>query len=283
MKYLVQYSTGLGSAEVARRSVETYGLENVLLLTADTLVEDADNWRFARGARDLMGRPEWVILTDGRTPMEVGRDARVVPNNRMAVCSRVLKRELLRAWINANCDPAGVVIQLGYDWTEPKRFASAQPKWHPFTVDAPLMREPYASKHMLMGQWVALGVAPPRLYDYGFSHANCGGACVRGGQAQWQLLHMVNPARYRTWEAEEEKTRDLLGKDVAILRDRTDGDTVPLTLRRFRQRLEGDTPLFDTDDWGACGCTMPNDDTDADVTTILRAPSVQRYGMGVAA
>ncbi|MGW5731036.1 hypothetical protein [Nocardia beijingensis] len=47
----------------------------------------------------------------------------------------------------------------------------------------------------------------------------------------------------------------MLGKDVAILRDRTDGTSKPLPLTVFRQRIEQQPDLFDVDDWGACGCT----------------------------
>lgn len=285
MKRLVQFSTGLGSAEVGRRAVQTYGVENVVLLTADTLVEDEDNWRFAREARVLMGQPEWVILADGRTPMQAGRDARVVPNNRFAVCSRILKRELLRTWIDANCDPAEVVIQLGFDWTEPQRHDAAAPLWQPFVVESPLMHPPYAHKSALMTEWAKLGVRPPRLYDYGFSHANCGGACVRGGQAQWELLLTVNRDRYLTWEREEETTRQLLGKDVTILRDRSGGRFRPLSLREFRLRLEADGTLFDVDDWGACGCTMPSDSDEPVIVQLGRRPesTVVRHCLGVAA
>lgn len=252
--HVVQFSTGLGSAEVARRVIAEHGVKNVHLLTADTLVEDEDNWRFARATHRFLGYPKWTIVADGRTPMQAGRDARVVPNNRMAVCSRVLKRDLLRAHIEAIYEPADVVIHLGFDWTEPHRMQAAEPLWEPWTIDAVLMRPPYVHKAALIDQWRGYGIEPPRLYAAGFSHANCGGGCVRGGQAQWQLLLTWNRDRYLQWEAEEEETRDLLGKDVAILRDRSGGTTVPLTLRRFREGLEADATLFDADDWGACGC-----------------------------
>lgn len=289
MKRLVQFSTGLGSAEVARRSVEQYGAENVVLLTADTLVEDEDNWRFAHEARALIDSPEWFILADGRTPMQAGRDQRVVPNNRFAVCSRILKRELLRSWIDQHCNPAEYVIQLGFDWTEPQRHDAAAPLWKPYTVESPLMHPPYAHKAQLMTEWARRGVKPPRLYDFGFSHANCGGACVRGGQAQWQLLLTVNRERYLVWEREEEATRALLGKDVTILRDRTKDSsgkkTRPLSLRTFRERIEADATLFDSDDWGACGCSMPSD---ADEPVLLQLgrrsePTVTHMEMGAAA
>jgi hypothetical protein len=258
VKHIVQFSTGAGSAEVAWRVVEQYGADNTLLLTADTLAEDDDNWRFAREVVAALGC-EWVIVTDGRTPMQVGRDAHVVPNNRMAVCSRVLKRDILRDHLTSNFDPTDSIIYLGFDWTEDHRMKAATPHWTPWTIDAPMMRPPYLMKQDVLDLFRTRGIEPPRLYAQGFAHANCGGACVRGGQAQWQLLLTVNRDRYVAWENEEEQTRQMLGKNVAILRDRRGGTTTPLTLRSFRQRLESIPTRFDGDDWGACGCFMPDD------------------------
>jgi hypothetical protein len=255
-RHIVQFSTGAGSAEVAWRVVAAHGPDDVLLLTADTMVEDDDNWRFAAEVVDRLGC-EWVRLADGRTPMQVGRDRRVVPNNRFAICSLVLKRELLRRYLDTHHDPADSVIYLGFDWTEPERHARSVPRWAPWRIDSPLLAPPYLGKPDLLALFRQRGIEPPRLYAQGFPHANCGGACVRGGQAQWALLLRTNRQRYLDWEADEETTRAELGKDVAILRDRTGGSVTPLTLRRFRERIENDpTPtLFDADDWGACGCT----------------------------
>lgn len=253
MKHLVQFSTGAGSAEVAWRVVAQHGAENVVLLTADTRKEHADNWRFAREVVARLGC-EWTVLADGRTPMQVGRDRKVVPNNRMAVCSQILKRELLRRHIDATYDPADTVVYLGFDWTEQHRIDAAFPQWAPYAVAAPLATPPYVSKPDLLALFRARGIEPPWLYGVGFQHANCSGGCVRGGQAQWELLLRVSPAEYADWEAEEQASRKELGKDVAILRDRTRGTTTPLTLTRFRERIERQPALFDADDWGACGC-----------------------------
>lgn len=253
-RHIVQFSTGAGSAEVAWRVVAQHGPENVVLLAADTLVEDEDNWRFGYEVAGVLGLTI-TRLADGRTPMEVGRDARVVPNNRMAVCSRVLKRDLLRSHMEANYDPSDSVVYLGFDWTEVHRLDAAQPHWIPWTIEAPLIHPPYLHKSELLQLWRDRGIEPPALYDQGFAHANCGGACVRGGQAQWQRLLTVNRPRFMEWEAEEEVTRSLLGKDVAILRDRRGGQTKPMSLRLFRSRLEADSCAFDPEDIGPCGCT----------------------------
>src|SRR6185503_17194403 len=93
---------------------------------------------------------EWVVLADGRTPMQAGRDARVVPNNRMAVCSRVLKRDLLRKHIEENYNPESTIIYLGFDWTEPERHDRAVPHWAPWRIESPLISPPYMSKPNLL-------------------------------------------------------------------------------------------------------------------------------------
>lgn len=253
MRHIVQFSTGAGSAEVALRVHAMHPSETVLI-TADTAVEDEDNWRYAREIVALMPAVEWVVLRDGRTPMEVGRAVRVVPNNRMAVCSRILKRDLIRAYMEQRFDPDDSIVYLGFDWTEDRRLAASTEPWKPWTIAAPLMEAPYLTKSQIIDRHRALGVEPPRLYGAGFSHANCGGACVRGGQTEWRRLLSWNPDRYREWEVEEEATRVLLGKNVAILRDRRGGTTSPLTLRRFRESLEADVLNYDADDVGACGC-----------------------------
>jgi hypothetical protein len=98
------------------------------------------------------------------------------------------------------------------------------------------------------------GVTPPRLYGMGFHHNNCGGFCVKGGQAQFATLLREMPERYAYHERKEQELRDHLDADVAIMKDRRGGTTKPLTMRAFRERLEQQPSLFDEDEWGACGC-----------------------------
>jgi hypothetical protein len=151
-------------------------------------------------------------------------------------------------------DPADTIVYLGFDWTEESRFEKSVAPWKPWTIVAPLMDPPFLTKYQILDSMHDRGITPPRLYGMGFGHANCGGACVRGGQAQWRRLLNVMPDRYAVWEAEEETTRVMLGKNVSILRDRQGGTSSPLTLRAFRERLDSGPSLFDADDVGACGC-----------------------------
>jgi len=230
--------------------VERFGRNNVTLLFADTLIEDEDLYRFLSDAESSLG----IVITriaDGRTPWEVFRDVRFLGNTRIDPCSRVLKRDLLRKWMDDNCDPATTVVALGIDWTEEHRFTRAAPRWLPWELWAPLCEEPFVEKGDLL---LSAGIQPPRLYALGFPHNNCGGFCIKAGQAQFRLLHEQLPERYAEHEAQEESLRETLG-DVSILRDRRGGETKPLTLRRFREEYIG-TPKVDGDEWGGCGCAI---------------------------
>jgi len=108
----------------------------------------------------------------------------------------------------------------------------------------------------------ARGVEPPRLYADGFEHNNCGGFCIKAGQAQFERLLRTNRDRYLEHEAKELDLRAFLEKDVAIMRDRGDDDSRPLTMQEFRERIEvpGQEALFDTTDWGSCSCFDAGDE-----------------------
>lgn len=100
----------------------------------------------------------------------------------------------------------------------------------------------------------AEGIRPPRLYEMGFQHNNCGGFCVKAGHAHFKLLYREMRARYMLHEKREEQFREHTGKDVAILRDRRGGETIGFSLKRFREeKLDGDGTI-DELDFGGCGC-----------------------------
>lgn len=98
------------------------------------------------------------------------------------------------------------------------------------------------------------GVQTPELYRLGFEHNNCGGGCVKAGQAHWAHLWRTLPDIYALWEVKEEEIRRYLKKDVTILKDRRGGGPRrPMTLKTFRERLEKGE-AYETDEWGGCGC-----------------------------
>lgn len=252
-RHVVMFSSGAGSWATARRVADEHGTEQLYLVFADVSMEDEDNYRFlAEAAADVGGT--LVHLCDGRDIWQVFKDDRFLGNTRLSNCSKLLKQRPARAWLDANCDPAETTVYVGIDWTETHRLPAIQQAYLPYTAKAPLTDPPYLSKDQILADLRARGIAPPRLYDLGFSHANCGGGCVRAGQGQFAHLLRVMPERYAWWEQQEQELREHLDKDVAILRDRRGGKVKPLTLRAFRERHEAAPEQTDLFDVGGCGC-----------------------------
>lgn len=272
---VVMFSGGLGSWLTARRAAEIHGPKNVILLFADVkgdhpdmphVGEDEDTYRFIREAASDVGA-ELVTVMDGRNIWEVFRDDRFLGNSRLANCSKFLKQEPCRRWLTENADPETTTVYVGIDWSETHRMPAIERGWAPYPVRAPLTEPPYVDREQMQQACADAGIELPRLYKAGFAHNNCGGFCVRAGQAQMELLMREHPERYLFHETEEQKLRDYLARDVAVLTDRTQGareaarrpdgtlpNRVPLTLRTFRERIEGDPSLFDELDVGGCGC-----------------------------
>jgi hypothetical protein len=251
MTYIVQFSGGIGSWASARRLVDQG--EQAELLVACTNSEADDWWPFVNACQADLNIPMTVLDNGGRTICDVFAEQRFIGNTRADLCSRILKREPLRAWLDANRNPENDVVVIGYDWTEQPRIDKAARYWTPWTVAAPLAEPPYVEKWALLDELRSRGIAVPDLYGQGFPHNNCKGACVKAGHAQWELLLRVRPGDYADAEAHEEELRAELG-NVSILRDRTDGRLRPLSLRVFRERLQSQPELFDVDDWGSCSC-----------------------------
>lgn len=247
------FSGGVGSWAAAKRVAEKHGTQDMVLLFTDTKIEDVDLYRFLDEAAADVGAP-LVKIAEGRTPWEVFRDKRFLGNTRVDLCSRVLKRELADAWIAEHYQPDEVIVYVGIDWTEIHRYERMAPRKLPYVYQAPLIEEPYWTKSQWLDELREAGIEPPRLYELGFPHNNCGGGCVKAGQGHFGLLLEKLPEVYAEWEANEESLREELG-DVAILRDRRGGTTKPLTLRALRERIQGGR-YYDRDDFGGCGCFL---------------------------
>lgn len=287
MKHVISLSGGIGSYAAARRVVEgAQPGDDVVLLFADTKIEDADLYRFLQDTVRYLGlrTPYGVAFSyqeirDGRDVWEVFYSERFLGNSRIDPCSKFLKRVPIRRWIDANCDPADTVVYLGIDWTEEHRFTKAVPYWAPFTVKAPLCEPPTYDRDRALEELRAEGIEPPRLYAMGFPHNNCGGFCVKAGQASFRLLLEKMPDRYAEHERREQDFREFLGKDVAILTDRRGGGRRPLTLREFRERIEAESIEIDPYDLGGCACFTPDDyEADAAEAVLLPMPTVPTKG-----
>jgi hypothetical protein len=143
---------------------------------------------------------------------------------------------------------------FGMDWSEARRMERLRERLAPAPVWFPLAEKPYLVKEEIIAQLRAEGVEAPRLYALGFAHNNCGGGCVKAGQAQWAHLLKTRPETYARWEAEEARFRDATGKAATIINVRRGGGPRrPLTLTAFRERVECGGS-YDRTAWGGCGC-----------------------------
>lgn len=311
MKRIVMFSGGLGSWATARRVKDKFGTDDLYLVFADTkgnndsihAGEDASTYDFiTAAAADIGGELVW--LNEGRDIWQVFNDEGRIGSPLVSNCSRALKQQPSRRWLEENCDPSDTIIYMGIDITElhrlgpiqsayahyksrkctrPKACTPAKPCpddnmcrscWPcrdrypceyrlpvPWKVEAPLTKRPLLSKEMIRQQCIESGLEIPRLYTAGYPHNNCGGFCVKAGHAQFKHLLEENPERYAYHEQKEEEFRTSKDKDVAILRDRTGGKSVPLTLKTFRERVEQEKMEIDPLDFGGCGCFIDESET----------------------
>jgi len=255
MKHVVSFSGGVGSWAAAKRVVERYGTADVVLLFADTLMEDEDTYRFLDESASNVGVP-LTRISDGRTPWEVFHDVRYLGNSRIDPCSKILKRELLAKWFIDNCNPATDVMYLGIDWSEIHRLHNTRAACPDRRWEAPMCEPQYLSKEQMLRWAESEGLQRQRLYEMGFPHANCGGFCVKAGIGHFLNLLKYMPERYAFHENKEQEIRAMLGKDVSILRDRSGGKVRPMTLKELREREQAKDCNLDRDEWGGCGCAL---------------------------
>jgi len=261
MKHIIMYSTGIGSWATAKRVIDENGPDNTVLLFCDVkgnnnephLGEDPDNYRFLRESADKFGA-QLVWLKSPESIWDVYKRVRFLGNSRLAPCSHELKQKPARAWIDANCTPEDTTLYVGIDWTESHRMPAVERNYLPYTCKSPLLEPPYIDKDDMLAACRTWGVEPPRMYADKYPHANCGGFCVRAGQAQFRQLLRLDRDRYLFHEGKEQELREHLDKDVSVLKNRAGATATPLTLRAFRERIDSQPSLFDEDDWGGCGC-----------------------------
>lgn len=252
-EHIVSVSSGAASAYTWQLVVDVHGAENVVGLFADVNGEDADNYRFLAEVHAHIGGELVTLDNGGRTIWDSMREARFLSNTRVDSCSRVLKREPIMAWLKENAP--GCCVYLGIDWTEEHRLGRSVAAYAEagMTCRAPMVERTKDKADAI--KWLdSIGILPPALTREGFPHANCRGGCVKSGAKQFKRLLRTRPDDYAWWEKGEADMRDFLGGDIAILRDRRDGTTKPLTLTELRLLSEAQPSLFDDDDQAACGC-----------------------------
>lgn len=279
MKCVVFFSGGIMSWAAAKRAVARFGVENTTLLFTDTLIEDADLYRFLDEAAANVGAP-LVKIAYGLTPWEIFNREKLIGNTRADPCSKILKREIGLKWLKKNCD-ADTVLVFGIHWEEQERLEAlvrdpktgemrrrgVRPRYEALgfpNVIAPMCDKPWVTQAAIMSWVKAEGIALPRLYDLGFAHNNCGGFCVKAGEGHFAHLLTALPQVYDEHERQEDafnaarpgrRRQTVLAPEVL----QPDGSRkrVPLSMREFRERAErDDLGQFNLFNIGGCGCFL---------------------------
>lgn len=237
---------------------------------AETAIEDYHGnpeWRaFLAGLREAAAAllPELTWLVEGRDPWEIFRDRKFLGNSQKDPCSLYLKRSVIDAWRDRNCKPELDVFCVGISVYERHRYDAlakrqADKGW---TYAAPLIDE--AMRDPLMADpvyWIMrAGLTLPRLYRLGYVHNNCGGFCIKAGQAHYIDRLRTQPERFYYDAMMEAKLALYLGKPVSMLTDRRgDGKKKILTLSELAEWYESlpDAPVLDMLEGEAgCGCMI---------------------------
>lgn len=262
MNHVVSIGGGLSSTMMLpEHVVEKYGRQNVHLVMARLPNEDPDVWRLCDAVEARLGLTiEYIGLN--KTPWDIFFESRILGNSRIDPCSRRLKREVMRDWMKAHCDPASTILHVGITAHEIDRMAAIRANYTRmgWRVEAPMADDMTLTRDVLMEECRRRFGFVPRLYEYGWSHNNCGGACIKAGQKEWARLLRFIPDVYAWWENNEQAIQPLLAQPMTILRDRTGGTTKPLSLRTFRERmrarwvnmLPGMDPFEGLDETPAC-------------------------------
>lgn len=278
IKHVNNMSGGVCSFWSSNRVIHRHGKAGVVNLFADVGMEDEDLYRFNNEAAEYLGVPITRISV-GLTPWELFRKEGMIGNSRAPICSVKLKREPLDEWCRANTLEMTATLYIGIDWTEEHRLTAMRSRMPAWRIEAPMCEAPLWSKCQMLDELRVIGIEPPRLYKFGFPHNNCGGFCVKAGQAQFALLLRTMPERYRFHEEQEEAARQQFKSEgrssweFSVLSDRRGGGPKkPLTLRQLRERIEAGES-FDRHDWGGCGCALDSEKNTETANISLQIPN----------
>jgi len=240
MRNIVCISGGLSSAWVAGWAKRNLTGE-IIYYFNDTKWEHKDLYRFLQECQSKIG---FTITedSDGRSPEEVFYDQSMLANNRVPLCSKILKAERLQKFAKP-----GDVCFFGIDDIEAHRAVRIAKIYQELGVKTrfPMIEE--SIKREQVREYIYnLGIEEPEMYKMGFTHNNCSGGCVRAGKKQWAHLLRVMPEVYQERERVENEVGFFLGKKVSYMKD--------MTLSKLREAIESQMTFDFEDDHTATEC-----------------------------
>lgn len=256
MKHIVLFSTGLASAITLDMVQKMHGRDNTIALLTDTRWEDIDNYRFTDQAIKHLNA-NLVYTSEGRTPPEIWMQTGYLVGPTGSPCTRILKIEQTIKFVKAKKEP--IALYFGIGANEAHRKYGLERRYKPLGVDCrfPLIDYPLGQQEMKNIVENGWKIRIPRMYDLGFSHANCGGRCVKAGKKHF--IHLLNTwtERFNEIAEIEQNYRVLTGYDITILRVQKGGIKYRLPLTELKKTLEKEIALSET--WEQdmpCECMM---------------------------
>lgn len=256
MKHICFVSSGVASFMSAYLVCEKFKDDKKHLIFADTLFEDEDNYRFLKESNDyLVNNYKNVFchyLKDGRNPWDIVTEQNFI-SHRAVQCSVVLKAQICKTKVLELAKTDDVTLYLGIDFNEVERTEKIIKNWKPFNVDFPLLWDNWTSKKDCFDFLEKIKINPPRLYKYGFAHANCGGFCFKTGKGQLLKLLEYFPERYAEMEKREQEFIAKNGKP-RIIRESKNGKLTTISLKELRERSQQQLEIDFDLPVGGCGC-----------------------------
>lgn len=198
--HIIFFSGGKASLAVADFVKESFPEDNILLYFTDTLWESPDLYRFIHEASYKLQLP-LLIHGSGLNPIQLMFEKKLVYNSMIGDCSKILKQKVSRDFLKKGIRPVmeewqnqqflkqddfvtDAVLYFGIGFDEMHREPAIRKNWQPFQVEMPLIERNIWKDEVLK----KYDIRQPVLYDYGFSHNNCNGRCVKAGQGHYKLL-----------------------------------------------------------------------------------------------
>lgn len=264
-KRIVDVSGGAASAVVLLRVIDRHGTDGLVARFADVGSEAPDVYRFLDDLQCVAG-VEIVRLTSSRNTWELFESRGMWTSNHGCVASFHLKKIPLRKHAESIGSPAESTIYVGFSPDEQDRMSRLQKSGAPWKFEFPLT---WPTPLLRCDQIAFLnrrGITPPDMYERGYPHANCGGACVLAGVGQWRGLIADYPDRFAVAEQHEQKMMAMMastGRKVSTILQYTErGERKNLSLRELRESVEAGRPPDRA--WRATKCSCVGDLWDAD-------------------
>ncbi|MDC0764865.1 hypothetical protein POF51_29525 [Brevibacillus sp. AG] len=209
LNHIIFMSGGLASFSVADYVKCKFPDDNIVLYFTDTLWENDDLYRFIKEASDKLQLP-MLIHSLGLNPIELMFELKLVFNNLIGECSKVLKMKVASDFLKKRKRPAieewrnqqylknddfieNAILYFGIGFEELHREKAIVENWHPFVVKMPLIEQHIDHDETLR----KYNIKKPLLYHLGFSHNNCNGRCVKAGRTHFSNLKQKMPFVYQ--------------------------------------------------------------------------------------